>query len=469
MKKILSLVLCLMLVFAASALAEQTATEVITEAAGKVYDSVRCKMSVDAQADVTVQGGGMSMSIPVKVDGNFEYATKIGHGNVSLNLNFMGQVTDQGYEFYLDASNDDSAVLYMSEDNGATWTCKKGSMEEIGVGTESVEIPEEFAEKVNAAATVETDAGKTTVTIPLSCMIEIAQEQGADKAVSQMAGEYGDLTEQVVDALKDVNLVINTDKDGYFNGLHINDVDASVSTEIEGMPVDANVKLDADIDVLALNADELFVEIPQEVIDNAVEVIDDGLIDADNMMADDSDDADANDAADVETTTASDGELDLGSMPADALGSLNGVNFAKGATGYGVFADDGWVPEYEGEYNFLVLTNEKYDKYFNCSVFSFPFADNVTVEMLMSNGVGGYDMSVNKLENPAPAMTWCGLTWGASSADLKAAYGTPAYEYKSSDGTHSSYTYMIDKANNWDIMFSFDNDQLTGVKMRCDK
>lgn len=491
MKKILSLVLCLMLLLSAAALAAPQASEVLIEASKKKYDSFKGEITLDVSANV--DAGGLAMSIPVTGSGNVEYDGKVSHGVVNVQMNLFGSDSAQSYEFYADSENQ---MGYITSDGGMTWikSSTSGEDTEIDMSDPSKIVDQIKGEDISAfdaAATVTEENGGYAVSIPLTYLVETAQKTSLKEQMEGAQEAYGELYDQVMAALSGIAIKLTVNADGYLDGFHMNNLEVHIDTEYEGQPTKVDTSGDIDFNITEINKGGFTVTIPEDVINNAVESseaaanVDGGFeIDGGDMEIEVGEETGEGEGIEVETEIDDDGvevsggdaeeapaggDLNLGNMPADALGALNGENFAKGGHSWAIWNDDGWKPEYEGEYNFLILTNDKYDKYFNCTVFSYPYTDNVTVDILREKGVGGYDLSVYKLDGVNPEMTWCGLTWGASRDLVKAAYGEPAFEYESNDGSSMSCTYWVDEAHNWDLCFRFTDGRLTGVKLDCSR
>ena len=462
MKKILSLILCLMIVLSMTALAEPKASELLSGAFETLPESFTISMKVVANADVNfeVEGQSQAISAMANIDGTIDYVDQSGHGVISVKANAMGMDFDIPYEFYADAN---TGMMYSCSD-GETWTKSQSSVETIEntVGG----IADEDRDGFDAVAKVTAIDDGYLIEVPFTYIIEKAQTVASDdeSPVAEMAEDYTDIIDALEKAVENLMVKMTVNNDNVFTGIHLNGFNFNVDTVYEDMPMKVDATLDVDIDIKnidALSVDKVVV--PQEIVDVAVEMEDSFSDDMYDISSEDSD------VIHDYGVGENDKNLDLASLPDDALGSLNGLPFVAGKNDYSIFVNDGWKADadYDGQFSFLLLTNDKYDKYMNMSVFAFPNESNTTEAMLIENGIGGYDVSYNTYDSKLPNMTWGGLTWGASPSQIKAVYGEPVYE---TEGTnHNSYTYYIDYDKNWSIQFWFDSDGLAGVNMDCSR
>lgn len=130
----------------------------------------------------------------------------------------------------------------------------------------------------------------------------------------------------------------------------------------------------------------------------------------------------------------------------DEFGSLNGTAILADKNDWDAsFGADGW--EFQSgtdeEYFFAAAENPKYEK---AQIYAYgqETLDSTlaksTAESIKNNGFYGYSVRMADCENK-PAMTWCGLTFGASAEEILETYGEPEYVY---DGTlYSTYQFRI--------------------------
>lgn len=149
----------------------------------------------------------------------------------------------------------------------------------------------------------------------------------------------------------------------------------------------------------------------------------------------------------------------------DLFGSLNGVGFKEANNSWSdTFAKDGWVlnTDNDGEYCFATArNNDKYGTDIELYLYNGMSDDNVFVEEIESNGFSGYGINVCYAES-YPSMSWNGITFGATDAEVKAAYGKPSHVYEGR--RYTEYTY--DLSDNTEIEFEVYNDGgLLGVNL----
>lgn len=275
MKKILSLVLCLMMLLTVSAFAEPTASELIKDAfTGKTYDSFKANGLFNVSAKMSTSDNSMSFDVPLECNADFDYSNKIIHGTLTLKGNVIGEDLDENIELYADVNDMNNSVVYVNV-NGEGWFISNesqikdlagdaaASMDSSSINSESLDI-----EKLDAAAAVTEVDGGYNVNIPFAYFADIADEAGAEESIDEIAGEYADLAKQILESLEKMSISLDFDNEGYFSGMHLLDCRIVANTEVQGVVMNMDIKIEADAFLNNINGVDAFA-IPQEVIDNA--------------------------------------------------------------------------------------------------------------------------------------------------------------------------------------------------------
>lgn len=264
--------------------------------------------------------------------------------------------------------------------------------------------------------------------------------------------------DEFLDEWEKAEVVYVFDKDFYLQTVDVEGCEFSTTVKEDGMEMDVSVSLALSFEFSDYGQiEEGDVEVPQKVIDEAVSSVTMGLNDSDANVDIDwgsgEDDPVPGGDIDGPGTSADDVPSHTEeSRPAttpgkntnvavsDRLGSLNGVTITtQGDVFETTFGADGWEWDGEEGYSFVVCENSKYE---DAELYLYnETRTDTTWNDISTYGSYGYSIDCS-FSDSHPAMTWGGITFGATADDVISVYGQPDYTY--SGDMFTTYEYDID-------------------------
>lgn len=375
--------------------------------------SMGMAISVSADTASGDSAGGMkvSMGIPVdvKLTGDI-YEDKM-KAKLNMKASMGDQALDQTAEVYVDGK-----WTYMNDGTG--WEkseSESGGMENIGAALGEVNMaclsdePEydrdldEFVIVKNLKEAMSEESYNEFI------------ESLTDDSMSQL---YGGATDEVEEALETAKMTFTFDND--YRLLEAEMDKLTIKGEEDGVTVSMDLSMSSKFSNHG-KVKESDVEVPDDVKAEAEgEAVDKG---------------------------ENDGEVDsrpsTGTSTSGTVGSYRGVAFGTSDNDWDdTFGADGWVLE-DNDFEGYLLFAEENSKYPGVDLSISTEDKNWTVADVMEKGFLGYDINVSFADGKLPDMSWNGVTFGSSLADVEAAYGDGYDYYGSTDGTYNSYQYEL--------------------------
>lgn len=414
------------------------------------------EIDMDAGMDMESLGVSGQMDMSVGIDANIKSDGKYGYVNGDVRAKVLGMSVNQDMETYIDYkggttytyNNETKQWEYTETDNVKFNTSK--------LDTDMFKNPELKETKKDEDYVVTAEVDYDSVEDIMGDGIETTGDFSGIGDLSKMEFDAEITFSRDEKELKSVKIEA---EEGNYDGMVINNL--SVLLEINQMGGDIEV------------------DIPKDIIKNAVKKEEDGSSVIDGLPEPDSGNIPSIDTQiDGEVSgNLQDGQIDAVSSAAPDAGmdtdgdnatySIDAaVNDSYGKYGsnsfyYGInlnaFTSDGWNTQSSDPAIFASFNNAKYE---NASLYLYGNKNSVTPDDLMKDGVYGYDIDVTFCKDGnLPHMAFKNLTWGASRDDIIAAYGKPYLEsadegtiypyiltYKSDDGAEMKF--YISEGNN---------------------
>lgn len=438
----------------------KTAAEVIEKYAAAMEESQNYHVDMDMDFKIGAKGDGVTVELPITMGLSADVMDGNLHGDMQMGMNFMGESMEQKAEVYV-VQERRSATTYMCDEENGYWTVS----EDEENGAESAMSLSDMDVSAFEDADMVYDKEEKTYTVTQS----LGDFADAGDTYELLSDVYSGMAEMMnmdpddfMDEWEKASVIWVFDSDCRLLTMEIEDCEFSDTIKEDGMELDVTVSLALSYAFSDYGEiTEKDVKVPDEVIDEAVPSLtldledEDFNVDISTGEGDiDWDDEETYFEEPLDPGFTYDPKEEQGSESAaedvprtdgDQLGSLNGQAFTLNGDPWTMFANDGWVLslDNDGEYTFAEASNGSYPDallYVNDEDM-----EDVYAEDIRTYGIYGYTVDFLWCESAKrPAMTWNGITFGATVEDVKAAYGEPDYEYEGS--MYMSYTYKVGEA-----------------------
>lgn len=431
--------------------APKTAAEVIEKYEAKDTES-NFNLDGKLSMEIGMDAEGMTVSVPIDLDINMDMVGEAAHGDMAMSASFMGENLDYSAEMYIDGDK-----VYMYDEDLDYWTVSDSEFES---SLSTVIDPKLFE---NAELVVDKKAKTYTIN----------QSFGDFMSNDNVEDTFGDFTDSatgmfsmdaddIIDAFSDASVTYVFDTDYHLLSVSLDGCSYEDTIKEDGYTADLYMNIGFDFNFSKFGEiSEDDVTVPKSVKKEAVDDEDgnagvmgsfgagddnEGIVTTpvpDESMVSD---IPVEPQAPVEPESTPTVNVQTGS---DLYGSYKGVSLTTGPNNWAsTFGADGWVFDNEdGEYSFMSCVNSKYG---DATLYVYNKASSDTTKADITDyGFYGYDMDVSWADTK-PAMTFNGITWGASSDDVLSAYGTPDYTYEGS--MYHSYEYEL--SNNITMSFN---------------
>ena len=303
----------------------------------------------------------LDLTISISMDFEIEATEDYSHVVGTLDMEAMGEAEIKNYESYVDNSNDEYSITYEYDEFWEEWTStKEYNDEEAEDITEDIDMIFDYIK--NAEIVSETDdVYVLDVELDLyqlyldeSDMVDDLVED-SETNIEATIGDIADL----VEALDSMSITVEVDKENnYLAAIRVDfasvvDSLLAVIPETEdGVNYADYITVDTlSFDVEISDVNDVVVEIPQDVIDEAGEVTEDDDEDWDDF--DDDDDLDDIEDDEDSNVINSDGTVNLHNYYGDVIAILNVP------AGYEIDADfsDDTIIKFENDYSNVYAQN----------------------------------------------------------------------------------------------------------------
>lgn len=436
-----------------------SASDVINKYGELMEESVNYHADMNMDIDISADAQGVSMTLPIELDLSADILDGNLHGDMDMRASIMGQEMKQSAEIYVESSRR-SSKTYMHESTSDYWTVSEDNEQaEIAFGFSSLDA-DAFED-----ATMEYDKEKGIYTV----VQEFGDFAGSSSLYDSIEDMYASTTESfsvdpddILESWEDAEVVYVFDKDFYLLSVSIDGCDYSDTVTESGTDIDISVSLGLDFEFSDYGKiKDSDVEVPDKVAKSALPsdtIIDTEIRDNEPTPSAPAVSEPVPSTPEPETTPYVPANPEptnpAPTNPApvvtanDILGSYNGIALtAMGDSWDKIFGADGWeFANDDGEYGFMSAENPKYEDA-ELYVFNYNRKDTTRSDIL-DKGIYGYEIDCT-WASKYPAMTWNGITFGASANDIIAVYGNPGYTYEGSSFT----TYEYDVTDDIEISF----------------
>lgn len=437
------------------------AGEVVAGYMALMEESVNYHVDMDMDFEIAAKGDGVTIELPIGMGLSVDVMDGNMHGDMAMVIEFMNSMSmDEKAEIYVEQGRR-STTSYMYDEADGYWTVSEDN--DNGASAAAGFSGMDADDFKDAEMEYDKKAGTYTIT---QSFADFAVTGDTYDILEDVYGGMAEMMEmdpdEFLDEWEKAEVVYVFDKDFYLQTVDVEGCEFSTTVKEDGMEMDVAVSLALSYAFSDYGEiTEKDVKVPDEVIDEAVPSLtldledEDFNVDISTGEGDiDWDDEETHFEEPLDPGFTYDPEEEQGSESAaedvprtdgDQLGSLNGQAFTLNGDPWTMFANDGWVLslDNDGEYTFAEASNGSYPDallYVNDEDM-----EDVYAEDIRTYGIYGYTVDFLWCESAKrPAMTWNGITFGATVEDVKAAYGEPDYEYEGS--MYVSYTYKVGEA-----------------------
>lgn len=443
----------------------KTAADVIENHIKATKESQNYHVDMMMNFEIGAEGQGITLELPIKMDVSADVLDGNMHGNMGMDMEFMGQKMEQQAEVYVEKGRRTSTTYLFDEEVGH-WTV---SEDDNGAGTAmslSGMDPEAFAD---AEMTWDSETETYTVTQSLTDFADTGDTYELLSDIYSGMAEMMDMDpDDFMDEWETAEAIWVFDKDFLLRSMDIEGCEFSDTVKEDGVEMNVTVSLALSYEFSdhgRITEDDIII--PDKVIDEAVPSVTLDIKDLEEPETDEGIDYDDPDVymedpldpmfSQNPVVPTEDGywgdaapfvqqEDPHPAAGKDELGSIDGEGFTLQGDPWTMFSNDGWVLELDndGEYSFATAHNTTYPGawlYVNNEQM-----DHVTAEDIRVNGIWGYTVDFLNCDEPIrPDMTWNGITFGASEYDITGVYGDPVNIYNGS--LYTSLSYKVDDAD----------------------
>lgn len=445
-----------------------TAAEVVEKYQALMEETKNYHADMEMEFGISAKGEGVTVDLPITMEVSADVLDDNLHGDMKMTMEFMGQKIDQKAEIYSVRDGRHTSTYLLDEDVGEWTVSEDENSADTTVSISGID-PAAFED-----AEMEYDKEKGTYTITQS----LGDFAEAGDTYELLADAYSGMAEMMnmdpddfMDEWGSADVIWVFDDEFYLQSMDVDGCEFSDTIKEDGIEMDVSVSLMLSYEFSDYGKiRDKDVEVPDDVIESAVpsETVVPEIVEEPVTKTDEAEPENPDQDEDIVFEEPLDPdfsqepiqqeETQPGEEPAkaeepvkttpvagnDQFGSINGKGFTLQGDPWTMFADDGWVLglDDDGEYSFKTADNGAYPDaqlYVNNEAM-----DHVTAEDIRTNGIYGYTVDFLWSEGKRPNMTWNGVTFGASVADIQAAYGEPYSTYNST--MYTNLTYKIGEA-----------------------
>lgn len=433
------------------------AGEVVAGYMALMEESVNYHVDMDMDFEIAAKGDGVTIELPIGMGLSVDVMDGNMHGDMAMVIEFMNSMSmDEKAEIYVEQGRR-STTSYMYDEADGYWTVSEDG--DTGVNAAADFSGMDADDFKDAKMEYDKKAGTYTIT---QSFADFAVTGDTYDILEDVYGGMAEMMEmdpdEFLDEWEKAEVVYVFDKDFYLQTVDVEGCEFSTTVKEDGMEMGVSVSLALSFEFSDYGQiEEGDVEVPQKVIDEAVSSVTMGLDDSDvNVDIDwgsgEDDPVPGGDIDDPGTSADDVPSHTEESRPAttpgkntnvavsDKLGSLNGVAITtQGDVFETTFGADGWEWDGEEGYSFVVCENSKYE---DAELYLYnETRTDTTWDDISTYGSYGYSIDCS-FSDSHPAMTWGGITFGATADDVISVYGQPDYTY--SGDIFTTYEYDID-------------------------
>lgn len=221
----------------------------------------------------------VDMNLEVNATNDYSYIK----GDLSLEA--MGEKEKVNIENYTDYTDKDTVVTYQYDEDADEWYCTEEDVEEAST-EELSELLSSFTDYIKEAEVVdvEDDIYTLDITLDVEKLYEEAEDtidEMLDESGDAIAIGFGDISD-IVTAIEEMDITITVDNENhYLTGIEmdltdlLNDVIAEIPSEEDDVDYSKYISVNEfSINVEVTDIEDTEVEIPEDVIENAVSMDD---------------------------------------------------------------------------------------------------------------------------------------------------------------------------------------------------
>lgn len=430
----------------------KSASEVVEKYVAMMEDSCNYHANMDMAFDISAKAQGISIDLPISMELSADVMDKNLHGDMTLSMTLMEEDMKQTMEVYV-VSDKDNTTTYAYDSESDYWTVSEDNDEGAGLAFSFADMDgDDFKD-----ATLESNKNTGGYTVTQS----FADFSTTGNTYDMLEDIYGGMSEMMnmdsddfLEEWEKADVVYEFNKDCYLTSVAVENCEYSGTIKEDGENVDVKVSLDLSFEFSDYgDVKESDVEVPDDVVENAVPSLTMDLDDSEFGDWDEYPGYDEEESSEYEsqdedidyTAPASPDEgeeLDPGfsvdPVESDVLGSYNGTPITCQNDSWDIFGDDGWKLEDNTDLSFITATNPKYEDVdfyvWNKS------RTHTTSSEIKRDGFFGYNIDCAYTDK-FPPMTFNGITFGDTADKVIAAYGS---NYDLYEGTmYNAYSYEL--------------------------
>ena len=470
-----------------------------------------------------VEGEDMEMNIPIDVKAKFDITEKYMHGKMDMSMDMKASVTIDGKKEEMNESQEmksemyavmdgDEITTYTKDDEDDTWYVSDEESAASAADIAEILEDEDFSEIFEKAKLESTKDGYT-VSMKMSDLME-------SEAFEDLMGEMdmtdiglGVDTDDLTDAMGDVNVKYTFDKDCRITGMTIEEIEIDLADVLGDAMSDSGIggeeiskmtlTMEFEIKLSKFGEiDEDDVKVPKSVKEEAIEESDieiDWDEDEDEDEYDEEDEDDPSVTPETKPTTpeatepeetepkeddkpvVSDGKISDNWSDMDV--SINGVVYHF-PYDYDLLKSNGWyvdMKEYGYEDGYILnkgdsvtgtidMYNDKYGKEYNSFSLWVGFKNfGQKAADILECDIWSFEADImhgfKKMEKYPDVVIAKGITWGATEAEIIAAFGEWDDEYVSEENGYKTVDYVIDYSKYMKLTI-YDEHGLTAISFK---
>ncbi len=244
----------------------------------------------------------LNASISLDVELTLDMSKDYSHISGSMDLSGMGEEESENIDSYIDTTADDETITYTYDEYFESWYYEVEEVEDGESDNEAIEFISSIKDYVNSAEIIDEDDDKYTLDVVLDIAKMYEEEtEIVDVLVGFSTDSIGDI-EDILGSFEELTVTVEIDKEeGYLTAVKIDLVDA-VEDFLESL-AEGDEEAPAYTDYITINElainielsdyNDVEVEIPEDVIDEATELYSDEF---EEQFGDDDEDVDTEDA-----------------------------------------------------------------------------------------------------------------------------------------------------------------------------
>lgn len=390
----------------------------------------------------------VSLSIPVGIGADGDVYEENAHLNITTKASLFGVNSDVKQEMYLDG---EKGKVYQKSADKEGWTVQSSSdkdsdtkLQDITSISKSLVKDAEF-EETDDGYKITIDAKKLKDISMFNSLTDMEESKDSDTEVDISKGT--------------IEYTFNEDCD--LTNVAFDDIEMKAKSDMMGQSVNAKVGINGDFKISKHNkVSEDDVVVPDDIVKNAVPGEGTSglglgnLGGSDDLGTEDPGFGSTEDPGIEEPGTESPG-TETPTSGDDKFGAIDGIPLTAdqnifdetfGAAGFEIDEAD------DGQYSFSSCKNPEYEDLTLYVYQKDASSTNSTKEKIMSEGFYGYDIDA-EFAKARPNMTWNGITWGATTEEVEAAYGTPDDTYVGDMYTSYKYNFGDNVELSFDIYY----------------